>query len=153
MALYLVQHGKSLAKEIDPEQDLSGEGAVETERMARMARDLGLRIGSILHSGKTRARRTAEVLATALQPAAGIKEAPGLNPLDDPVPWTSVNPGAGLMLVGHLPFMGRLAALLVTGSPDKPVIRFQNSGIVCLDRDEASANWLILWALVPKLGV
>jgi phosphohistidine phosphatase len=151
MALYLVQHGKSLPKEIDPNQGLSAEGTADTERTARLAHDLGLKIGGILHSGKTRARQTAEVLAAMLHPADGIKEAPGLNPLDDVVPWSSLNPGAGLMLVGHLPFMERLAALLVAGSPEKPVIRFQNAGIVCLDRGETSVNWVVRWALVPKL--
>jgi phosphohistidine phosphatase len=152
MALYLVQHGKSLSSETDPGQGLSEEGSAQTERMARIALDLGLLVGGILHSGKTRARQTAEILAAALNPAEGIKEAPGLNPLDDVVPWGSLDPDARLMLVGHLPFMERLAALLVTGSQEKPVIRFQNSGIVCLDRDEGSAGWMIRWALVPKLG-
>ena len=101
MALYLVQHGKCLAKEIDPDQGLSAEGAADTERTARLALDLGLKVGGILHSGKTRARQTAEVLAEMLHPAEGIKEAPGLNPLDDVVPWSSLNPSAGLMLVGN----------------------------------------------------
>jgi phosphohistidine phosphatase len=151
MALYLVQHGKCLPKEIDPDQGLSPEGSADTEHTARWALDLGLKVGRILHSGKTRARQTAEILAAALRPAEGVKEASGLNPLDDVVPWNSLNPGAGLMLVGHLPFMERLAALLVTGSQEKPVIRFQNSGIVCLDRDEGSVNWVVRWALVPKL--
>lgn len=152
MAVYLVQHGKSLSKEIDPGQGLSEEGAAETGCMARLAKDLGLQVSGILHSGKTRARQTAEILAAALGLAGSIKEAPGLNPLDDVVPWSSVHPGARLMLVGHLPFMQRLAALLVTGSQEKPVIRFQNSGIVCLDREEGSDNWTIRWALVPKLA-
>ncbi len=34
MALYLVQHGRSLPKEKDPEQGLSGEGIAEVERIA-----------------------------------------------------------------------------------------------------------------------
>jgi phosphohistidine phosphatase len=152
MALYLVQHGKSLPNEVDPEQGLSDEGLAETEKVARMAHEAGLRVGGILHSGKTRARRTAEILAAELEPSDGLKEAPGLKPLDDVLPWTSLDPGAALMLVGHLPFMERLAALLVCGSQDRPVVKFQNSGIVCLDREPASVNWVIRWALVPKLG-
>jgi phosphohistidine phosphatase len=55
------------------------------------------------------------------------------------------------MLVGHLPFMERLAALLVTGSQEKPVIAFQYSGIVCMDLGAREDNWVIRWALVPKL--
>jgi phosphohistidine phosphatase len=151
MAVYLVQHGRSQPKEIDPDQGLSPEGTAETGRIARLAADLGLTIGGMLQSGKTRARQTAEILAAALHPPGGVREAPGLNPLDDVSPWSSLNPEENLMLVGHLPFMARLAALLVAGSPERPVIAFQNSGIVCLDRAEGGVNWVIRWALVPKL--
>lgn len=152
MALYLVQHGKSLPADIDPEQGLSTEGVAETGCVAQMAKDAGLMVKSILHSGKPRSRRTADILAAALKPPEGTKQAPGLNPLDDVAPWTRLNPGDDLMLVGHLPFMERLAAFLVSGSHERPVIKFQNSGIVCLDREPSSINWVIRWALVPKLG-
>jgi phosphohistidine phosphatase len=152
MALYLVQHGKSLPADIDPEQGLSTEGVAETECMAQMAKDAGLKVKGILHSGKPRASRTADILAAALKPAEGTKQAQGLNPLDDVAPWTRLNPGDDLMLVGHLPFMERLAAFLVSGSHERPIIKFQNSGIVCLDREPSSINWVIRWALAPKLG-
>jgi phosphohistidine phosphatase len=152
MALYLVQHGKSLPADIDPEQGLSTEGAVETEHAARMAKDSGLKVKAILHSGKPRACRTAEILAASLTPPEGIKQAQGLNPLDDVAPWkTCLDPSADLMLVGHLPFMERLAALLISGSHERPVIKFQNSGIVCLDREPSSIRWVIRWALVPQM--
>ena len=151
MALYLVQHGKSLPREIDPDQSLSPEGTAEAERTARLANDLGLKIGGILQSGKTRARQTAEIFAARLHPPDGIREAPGLKPLDDVSPWRSLKPDDNLMLVGHLPFMERLASLLVTGSRETPVIVFQNSGIVCLDRGPGGVNWAIRWALVPNL--
>jgi phosphohistidine phosphatase len=153
MALYLVQHGKSLPADVDPDQGLSTEGVAETERMARMAQDAGLKIKGILHSGKLRARRTAEILAASLTPPEGTNLSPGLNPLDDVQPWrTCLNPSADLMLVGHLPFMERLAALLVSGSLERPVIKFQNSGIVCLDHEPSGLHWIIRWALIPKLG-
>ena len=86
MALYLVQHGKSLPKETDPDHGLSDEGVADTRGTVRLALDLGLRVGGILHSGKTRAQQTAEILAAALHPPEGIKEAQGLNPLDDVTP-------------------------------------------------------------------
>jgi phosphohistidine phosphatase len=152
MALYLVQHGRSLPKEFDPEQGLSPEGIAETERTARLAAELGLKIGAILQSGKTRARQTAEILAAGLHPPGGIRQASGLNPMDDVSPWSSLKPGDNLMLVGHLPFMERLAAQLVAGSQATPIIKFQNSGIVCLDRVEGAVTWVIQWALVPNLG-
>jgi len=152
MAVYLVKHGKSRPKEVDPDQGLSGEGIAETERMARLAIDLGLRVDRIMHSGKKRARETAEMYAAALKPEQSAAEAAGLNPLDDVAPWQSLDSGGRLMLVGHLPFMERLAALLVAGNPEKTVIRFRNSGIVCLEREEGPGGWTIRWALVPRVG-
>jgi phosphohistidine phosphatase len=56
------------------------------------------------------------------------------------------------MLVGHLPFMERLTAFLITGSIDRPVFKFQNSGIVRLDKDPETQAWVILWSLMPAIG-
>ena len=83
MALLLVQHGKSLSREVDPEQGLSDEGRAETGEIASAAREHGVRIARIVHSGKKRAAQTAEIFASALQPAAGLQKGDGLNPLDD----------------------------------------------------------------------
>ncbi len=38
MALFLVQHGKSLSKDKDPEQGLSEEGVSEVEQIAKVAK-------------------------------------------------------------------------------------------------------------------
>ncbi len=62
MALYLVQHGKSLPKEIDSEQGLTDEGIADVERIAGVAKSYGIVVSSIQHSGKKRARQTAEIL-------------------------------------------------------------------------------------------
>jgi phosphohistidine phosphatase len=55
------------------------------------------------------------------------------------------------MLVGHLPFMEKMAGHLTAGNADNPVFRFQNGGIVCLDRD-SDKGWTIRWALLPSLA-
>ena len=56
------------------------------------------------------------------------------------------------MLVGHLPFMDRMASYLVTGSTDTPVFKFQNSGIVCLNKNPDTDSWVIVWTLIPNIG-
>ena len=153
MALLLVQHGKSLSREVDPEQGLSDEGRAETGEIASAAREHGVRIARIVHSGKKRAAQTAEIFASALQPAAGLQKGDGLNPLDDVAAFSGkIDASEDLMLVGHLPFMERLASFLITGAADKPVIRFQNSGIVCLDKDAGVDHWTIQWTLFPGIG-
>jgi phosphohistidine phosphatase len=153
MALYLVQHGKSLPKEQDPDQALSPEGVAETERIANLAKDYGVGVSQIQHSVKTRARQTAEILAKALNPKTGIQEVSGIKPMDDVAEFASgIDPAANIMLVGHLPFMERMTAFLITGSIDRPVFKFQNSGIVCLDKDPAAQTWVIRWSLMPGIG-
>jgi phosphohistidine phosphatase len=153
MALYLVQHGQSLPKDVDPDQGLSEDGVAETERIAGVAKGYKVNVGQILHSVKTRAGKTAEIFASALQPAEGAKKVEGLKPMDDVAAFaTSLNPESNTMLVGHLPFMERMAAYLVTGSIDKPVFKFQNSGIVCLDKDPESDSWVVVWTLMPNIS-
>ena len=83
MALFLVQHGKSLPKDVDPDQGLSKEGIGEVERIANVAQNYSIHISQINHSVKTRARQTAEIFALTLKPSGGIHERNGLKPLDD----------------------------------------------------------------------
>jgi phosphohistidine phosphatase len=150
MALYLVQHGKSLSKEEDPERGLSREGVSEVEQVAANAVRQNIQVSHIVQSGKKRALQTAEIFAEALKPAQGVSETDGLAPLDDVSLFAAaVNPADNLMAVGHLPFMERLVSYLVTGAMDKPVIKFQNGGIVCLDVNPASDCWVITWTLFP----
>jgi phosphohistidine phosphatase len=153
MALYLVQHGKSLPKDVDPDQGLSEEGVAETKRIAQVAADYGVNVSQIKHSVKTRARKTAAIYASALNPQEGTAEVVGLKPLDDVADFAaSIDPDQNTMFVGHLPFMERMTSYLITGAPDKPVFKFQNSGIVCLNKDPDSGAWVIVWTLMPTIG-
>jgi phosphohistidine phosphatase len=153
MALYLIQHGKSLPKDQDPDQGLSEEGTIETQRIANLAQDYGVRVSQIRHSVKTRARQTAEILAGALKPQNDIQEISGIKPMDDVAAYAAkIDPDENVMLVGHLPFMERITSYLITGQIDQPVIKFQNSGIVCLDKDPETQSWVISWTLMPNIG-
>lgn len=151
MALFLVQHGKSLPKEKDPDQSLSREGLMETNAMAALAAENSLQVMRIMHSGKKRALQTAEIFAKALEPEDGMSKGTGLAPLDDVTAFAAtMSNKENIMVVGHLPFMERLVAYLVTGSTDRKVIRFQNSAIICLDIEDVSDSWFIRWVLFPR---
>ena len=150
MALFLVQHGKSLPKDQDPNQGLSKEGQEETQTMASLAAENNVQVMRIIHSGKKRALQTAEIFVKAIEPEAGFSKAAGLAPLDDVTLFAStLNRDEDIMVVGHLPFMERLVSYLVAESAEQTVIKFQNSGIICLDTDDASGSWFIRWALFP----
>lgn len=153
MALYLVQHGKSLPKEVDPQQGLSQEGRADVERIAAVARNYGIRVAGIAHSGKLRAVQTAEIYASALGILNNITERSGLKPLDNVAVFgDTLNTGDDLMLVGHLPFMEKLISYLVTGDAENLVFKLQNGGILCLEKDDDSRSWYIKWTLMPEIS-
>ena len=152
MALYLVQHGKSLLKEQDPEKGLSEQGLSDVEGIAEVARAYAVKVTRIQHSGKKRAYQTADIFATNLNPEGGVLETSGLKPMDDVSDIANtIDSRDNIMLVGHLPFMERLTSFLITGSIDNPVLKFQNGGIVCMDRDPDNQYWFIKWTLVPLI--
>ncbi|EFI35627.1 phosphohistidine phosphatase, SixA [Desulfonatronospira thiodismutans ASO3-1] len=149
MQIYLVQHGKSRPKDQDPDQSLSPEGEKEVRRIAETAGDYRVPVQGILHSGKKRAEQTARIMSGTLNPAISIEAAQGLGPLDDVQAWKDkLEELNHFMLVGHLPFMQRLASLLVNGDQDNQVIKFQNGGIICLEKEQ---GWHIKWTLMPSI--
>ena len=152
MALFLVQHGTSVPKEIDPDCPLTDDGRATVERIARDAAGHNIEVSLIKHSGKTRARQTAEIMAYFLKPPGGVQEGSGLNPLDDVALAVKGMSGAeNIMLVGHLPFMERLVSYLITGSMNRSVVKFQNGGIVRLDRAPETGFWFVKWTLMPEI--
>ena len=153
MALYLVQHGKSLSKAQDPRKGLSQEGLREVQMISQVAAQYQIKVRRINHSGKQRALQTAEILGAALQPAEGVQAVGGMNPLDDVVRFAStLQMSQNRMLVGHLPFLEKLTAFLITGKEDPPVLKLQNGGIVCLNHYPESTNVVVKWALMPDVS-
>lgn len=153
MALFLVQHGKNLPKEQDPDKGLSPEGAADIERIANVAKGYGVKVSLIKHSGKKRALQTAEIFADILRVEGGIQASGGLDPLDDVTKVAGdLKAESDLMLVGHLPFMEKLTAFLTAGTTEKTVFKFQNGGIVCLDQAPDNNSWFIKWTLMPNIG-
>jgi phosphohistidine phosphatase len=53
------------------------------------------------------------------------------------------------MLVGHLPHLSRLAALLLADTPEREIVTFRNAGVVCLDRQ--GSRFALRWILTPEL--
>jgi phosphohistidine phosphatase len=120
--------------------------------VARRAAALALQVAEIRHSGKLRARQTAEILADHLRPPHGIQEMGGLAPTDEPeTAKVEVEAArAPLMLVGHLPHLSRLASLLLVGDAGRELIRFRNGAVVCFVRTES--GWALQWVLTPELA-
>jgi phosphohistidine phosphatase len=152
MKVYVVQHGEAEPKSVDPARPLTERGRGDVQRVAAFAVRLGLKVAQIRHSGKARAEQTAAVLGQALAPPGGVVAVSGLAPNDDVRPLAKALAGESqpVMLVGHLPFLARLAGLLLTGDADRSVVRFRNAGLVCLARE--GDNWQVAWILTPEMA-
>lgn len=152
MPLYLVRHGEAYSEAADPDRALTEAGKATVDGMAQLATAFKIPVSQISHSGKTRARQTADIFSNYLKPSAGVTEIKAIKPYDDVIKIApELDPALNTMLVGHLPFMERLVSYLITGSPDKSIIKFQTGGIVCLDQIAKNESWYIKWALMPKM--
>ncbi|MCD6514582.1 MAG: phosphohistidine phosphatase SixA [Candidatus Odinarchaeota archaeon] len=152
MKLYLVQHGEAKRKEEDPSRPLTDKGVMNAEKVSKYVSNLGIKVKKIFHSGKLRAKQTAEIYARYLNPEEGVLEADGLNPLDSPDIWVNrlKEMNEDVMLTGHLPHLSKLTSALVTGDENQEIIKFRNAGVVCLERDK-QGKWIILWAITPEI--
>ena len=152
MNIYLVQHGKPVPKEKDRERPLSDSGKDDVEKMANFLKKVGIEVDEVFHSGKTRARQTAEIMISRLNPGKEPQEKEGISPLDNVKLMAEEieQSQKDFMIVGHLPHLAKLASFLTTGSDSHSVVGFQQGGIVCLRPDEDKKTWAIAWMLVPE---
>jgi phosphohistidine phosphatase len=152
MRIYLVQHGEAEPQDVDPDRHLTAKGARDVRKVAAFLEPLGLRLGVIWHSGKARAAQTADILGGAVAAAGGIVEREGLAPNDPvgPVRKALESATEDLMIVGHLPFLSRLASALLVDSEEAQVVAFQNGGVVCVERGGDGACSL-RWMVTPEL--
>ena len=63
MKLYLVRHGEALSEHVARERPLSDKGKRDAAAMAAFLGRAGIRVAEVQHSGKARARETAELLS------------------------------------------------------------------------------------------
>ena len=152
MSVLLAQHGKSASKDVDPQRGLTAEARAEVAQVAEALQGAGVAVDAIWHSGKARAAQTADIFAAALTPVDGVRSREGIDPLDDVRAFAdNLARNGDAMYVGHLPFMERAVACLVTADAGRPVVRFQNGGVVCLDWDGEEKRWVIKWTAFPSL--
>lgn len=153
MKLYLVQHGEAKPKEEDPDRHLTEKGVADTERMAAFIMPLGLTVDAVWQSGKTRAEETANILVSVVSAESGVIQREGLEPNGDVAPVAQAVGGltGDLMIVGHMPFVSKLASTLLAGNEGAGVVAFRNSGVVCLKRGE-DGRYGLCWAVTPDLA-
>jgi phosphohistidine phosphatase len=147
--LFLVHHGDAVGPEVNPMRPLSDRGRVEVDMLAQKAAERGAQPDIIWHSGKLRARQTAEAYWKRCNPLATFSAIRGLQPTD-PTNWI-IDSIAGetthILLAGHFPHLPRLLGRLVTGNPDAAPGQFPLNGVVALEH--VDGKWLERWRLQP----
>jgi phosphohistidine phosphatase len=149
MRVYLIQHGKAKSKEEDPARGLTEEGREETRKIAGFFGKKSPEVYVVWHSGKQRARETAEILAEGLGIPRRIMEHSNLAPMDDVKRAARELEGMehNVVVAGHLPFLSRLTGFLLTGNEEMEPLKFYNSGMVCIEKTET--GWQLQWAVTP----
>jgi len=131
LTLYLAHHADAVGSEIDPQRPLSTGGRNHVERIAQRAKELGVNPAVIWHSGKLRARQTAEAYWRACNPFAEFAAIRGLQPTDPPE-WIKdrvTGESRDVMLVGHMPSLPRVLRLLTRDE----AAEFPPHGLVALE--------------------
>ena len=148
MRLYLVQHGEAKSEAKDPERSLTNRGEEETRKVSVAAKGLSIRPLKIYQSGKKRAEQTARIIAGAIGLSAQLGQ--GLNPNDDIRPWAEriSRETEDLMIVGHLPFLEKLASFLICGDERAKAVMFRYSAILCLEKKEPG-RWVAERVIKP----
>jgi len=151
MKLYLVQHGEACAKEENPERPLTEHGEQDVDRLAELLRKADILVDRIIHSGKLRARQTAERIAREIAPRLELETSGIINPNDNPkaFDWQSESWNKDTLIVGHLPFMAKLVSHLLIGDANRELVAYQPGSVVCLEHN--NEKWRINWMLRPEL--
>lgn len=150
MRIYLVQHGKAGDRGEDGKRHLTEEGRLETSWVASHMKRIGLELEKIIHSGKVRARETAEIFGRELS-VKKIVSTEGMNPLDDPKEFIHGIKKGDVMYVGHLPHIEKTVSHLITGSSSEAVVEVKYSGVICLEKNRD--DWRVAWYITPEVTV
>jgi len=147
MQLVLVQHGEAVSKEQDPNRPLTDAGRRDVDALATFLGRAEAVPATVWHSGKPRARQTAETLSVG----NAAEARGGLGPQDDvdALAGELAERWSDLMIVGHQPFLGRLASRLLTGTSDGLAVAFEPGSALALARGEA--GWALAWMVRPGL--
>jgi len=104
----------------------------------------------VWHSGKLRARQTAEAFWRACNALAECSSTRDLQPDDQPA-WIRDRlrvERRDFLIAGHFPHLPRLLRLLLAAS-EQSAVAFPKHGVVALESQDEGETWKELWRLEP----
>jgi len=161
MNIFLLRHGIAVERgtpgfDADSERPLTPKGKRQLRKSAAAMKKMKLRFDLILSSPYERARRTAEIVADELKLKKRLKFSDSLKFEGDPerlideIARLKPKP-ENLLLVGHEPYLSRLASLLVSGNGDM-AMDLKKGGLCKLEAENVHAGRCaqLVWLLTPK---
>jgi phosphohistidine phosphatase len=140
--VFLVHHAEAVGPDVDPRRPLSERGRHHVERLAAAVAARGARPAVIWHSGKLRAKQTAEAFWRACNPFAEFSATRDLQP-GDPPDWMRDRlrgESRDILIAGHYPHLPSLLGMLIGGSPT-----FPQHGVVALFSEDEGQTWTEQW--------
>src|SRR5438552_4141516 len=144
MLLYLVHHGDAVGPDVDPQRPLSAVGRAAVDYAAAGAALRGAHPSVVWHSGKLRAKQTAEAFWRECNALAELSATRDLQP-DDPPEWIRDRlrgESRDVLIAGHFPHLPRLLSLLSSASE-----AFPPHGVVALISEDEGETWKEVWRL------
>ena len=158
MEVYLFRHGiaeDARPGHADPARELTAEGRRKTAAVAKTLRDAGVSASLILTSPYVRAVQTARIAAEELGYKADLAETKALIPNGTPEGvWDELRQHrseTAVLLAGHEPLMGHLAAYLLNCPALKIDVRKAAMIRIDIDRFAGAPHGILRWVITPKL--
>jgi phosphohistidine phosphatase len=168
MQICLLRHAKaelnfSPNPKVDAARVLTPEGKRKMRKIAAGMAALDLKFDLILSSPYARARQTAELAARALDEMDRLAFTDQLAVMAQPADLLTElcarhSPLQSILLVGHEPFLGELASLLLTGHKNTLQVPFKKAGLLCLTVEKlakgkcAALDWFLTPGQLVALG-
>lgn len=161
MRLFLMRHGIAGNREKwtgdDAARPLTSEGLKKTRQAARGLQICQPTLDLVASSPLLRAEQTARavreiyVVADAAAPPLAIWPELGSAEVERLLPRLRALQGVEtVVLVGHEPGLGRLAAHLLSGSPDSLTLDFKKAAVCALDLDADFLRATLRWHMGPR---
>ena len=151
MKLYLMRHGEAEGVYEGDGPSLSARGESEVSQIGEALSSKKIQLDHIYHSGKLRARQTADIVGNKLSADIPISEKEGLKP-NDPVSVFAkdLNDESGnILVVGHLPFVSKLTSYLLAETESELMFNFSPASVSCLEYAH-SFGWNLHWLIDPE---
>jgi phosphohistidine phosphatase len=127
--LYIVRHADAAPGDPDELRSLTAEGRDQARRLGERLREEGVKPDALLTSPLLRARETGTLLCEALDSTAETDDRLGPGATADGIRAAVENRGAQVIVIGHQPDCGRIAAELAAG--EEPA--FPPAGVVRIE--------------------